>query len=99
MRDVYASMPEPKEKASVATLDATLGHYFRSKEHLKFLNDKTLAWFKKHAPTLPPRTLEPPPSPPKPFALPPKAPAPPAPPAEDAKDKGKKPKPRKSKAK
>ena len=88
MRDVYASMPEPKEKASVATLDATLGHYFRSKEHLKFLNDKTLAWFKKHAPTLPPRTLEPPPSPPKPFALPPKAPAPPAPPAEDAKDKG-----------
>ena len=31
MRDVYASMPEPKEKASVATLDATLGHYFRSK--------------------------------------------------------------------
>ncbi|KAH8095425.1 C2 domain-containing protein [Aureococcus anophagefferens] len=82
MRDVYASMPEPKEKASVATLDAAFGHYFRSKEHLKFLNDKTLAWFKKNAPTLPPRTLEPPPSPPKPCALPPKAPAPPAPPAE-----------------
>ena len=88
MEAVVSSMPAPTASFSVPKLDATLGHYFRSKEHLKFLNDKTLAWFKKHAPTLPPRTLEPPPSPPKPFALPPKAPAPPAPPAEDAKDKG-----------
>ena len=55
METVFASMPHPKDYNAVPTLDATLGHYFRSKDHLEFLTKNTLNWLKHHAPTLPPR--------------------------------------------
>ena len=104
MGEVFAAMPKPKECGSVPTLDATLGHYFRSQDHLKFLTDKTLDWFKKHAPTLPPRGAagdDPPPSPPiRPPAAARQQPPPPAPaPDKDPKEKRKSAARRKSKAK